>query len=344
MTVTVQSNTWNWDKVRSFAIEHKPWKIMNNSHKGIDKREVMNFLYFITTSNAIAFDFLNEKDFSNAIINRSTEFYSNHFDKCQKLLTTPGLKDFFDDKNNHITSKYRGCGHVDAGPRNLLKDNLNELCDIRNLIEKFNNKESLRLFRTMNIQAAIFLSDNQDKLRKLITNLFKNKSNQIELTEDERKLLDGLEKAQITNQTIMVNESKGQSKGLYGHYGDLFQASTYLQIPYESDDNKNCLVEFTLASGSHKLIFSPKVLALTGTHIKLEQTEVGKALASAYGGIATSNAHDGYNTGWLGLKHEGRGDFSFSVGNSISTKILLLMFVKKITICHYIYTEEKPWK
>ncbi len=62
----------------------------------------------------------------------------------------------------------------------------------------------------------------------------------------------------------------GQSKGLYGHYGDVFQASTYLTIP-GTEETKNCLVEFQLKNGAHILMFSPLVAALSGGHTDLRE-------------------------------------------------------------------------
>ncbi len=134
----------------------------------------------------------------------------------------------------------------------------------------------------------------------------------------------------------------GQSKGLYGHYGDVFQASTYLTIP-GTEETKNCLVEFQLKNGAHILMFSPLVAALSGGHTDLEKKPIGAALRAAYGGIAAANGNDGYVKGWLGIKHEARGDFSFSVGNNISTKLLFLLFVERIIIHPYSPPAKKPW-
>jgi hypothetical protein len=350
--IIVDGKKWDFAKVQGAAESKKIWGPMQ-----VDRALVMKFLYFASSTPTLTFTFGDEKEFINNvsafITERNASDMGTNWSPSQQLLTTDGMARHFADPEvkKLITARISGGGGVSAPFRNFLDKGKNqaELKAIAALLSDVGTKvtrdDTLRLFRTMNVNAAGFLKSNLTALKNLALDIAEGKK--AELSDTDRNLLNGQEvhtdNEDNDDKTQQKDEQNGQSKGLYGHYGDVFQASTYLHIP--SDKNsRNSLVEFTLRPGAHILLFSPLVATLSGLNVDLKKDKIADVLLQAYGGYTSRNGFDGYVRGWLGIKHEARGDFSLSVGSNYSTKLLLMLLVDDVVIHSYDYTDSTPWK
>src|SRR5690606_33577983 len=100
---------------------------------------------------------------------------------------------------------------------------------------------------------------------------------------------------------------------------------------------ENVMVRFVLKRGAERLLFSPMFTAVRDKSASLKHRDVcneklAGLISSIYGGVLPTNSSDAYVAGYLGLKHEARGDFSVAVGKSNHTLVLFLALVDRIEV------------
>ncbi|GLZ78495.1 hypothetical protein Afil01_33020 [Actinorhabdospora filicis] len=145
------------------------------------------------------------------------------------------------------------------------------------------------------------------------------------------------------------DESQVGTMPISGHLGGMDQSYSYykthhdayyLQTPGNGRRDPAGrpdvrVLEFTLKPGAHRLLFSPRFMALTGAAGSAERTP--GALRKIYGHKAppehfqTAPAAEGNLPGYVGMKLESRADFSLAVGNDTAvTQLLFQLFVQDV--------------
>lgn len=122
---------------------------------------------------------------------------------------------------------------------------------------------------------------------------------------------------------------KGDPPGIIpigAHLGDEGQASGYGGRPGET------VVKITLKPGAHKVLFDPNYIAVQA---KGNPTAViNQVVKGQNGGQGPARASDGEGAkpGWIGLKSESDGQFSFSLGKGDPSRLLFQQFVGTVEI------------
>jgi hypothetical protein len=116
---------------------------------------------------------------------------------------------------------------------------------------------------------------------------------------------------------------------LQGHFGDLFQALTYNR---EVKGGDNVLVGFKIKNGAELVMYSPLVMVLTGEHKNVSDYAIAKAMLSVFGSVNQGRGADGIVKGYLSLKHEARGDFSFGLAKDKMSIVLFCLLVSDAKI------------
>ncbi|MFD8823076.1 DUF4157 domain-containing protein [Streptomyces sp. NPDC059605] len=110
-----------------------------------------------------------------------------------------------------------------------------------------------------------------------------------------------------------------------GHLGDAAQARTY------SKGDDEVLVKFTLKPGAHELLFGPDYMAVAGT----SAGRAPQALRNIHGPdrpMPEGSQGEGSLGGYIGMKQEKKGDFSFSLGENEASQLLFQHFIKRVEI------------
>lgn len=159
------------------------------------------------------------------------------------------------------------------------------------------SKSRLRIYRGMNTEEA-----------SKILKMFGERSSLV-----EAQLLGGTMKpADLRKQDglLLIN----------GHLGDKAQANKYAQ------GNDSVLLEFVLKPGAHLLLFSQELMALAPAG-----KGTGAFLVELFGDFRMGTQNEGNLTGYVGLKSEVKGDFSFTVMND-ATRLLFQLLVETINV------------
>ncbi|WP_157662060.1 hypothetical protein [Burkholderia ubonensis] len=111
-----------------------------------------------------------------------------------------------------------------------------------------------------------------------------------------------------------------------GHVGDYNQAKTYGSKPGEK------VVEITLKPGAEELLYSPDYMAL------VRRGKGANASLASFEKLSTrkifpqGSGSEGNLPGYIGMKPEGRGDYSLAMGESDPTHLMFQMFVDDIRV------------
>jgi hypothetical protein len=197
---------------------------------------------------------------------------------------------------------------------------------------KRSKKGNLWIFRSMSLASAQYLERNFNRLkhkaRVIATGLAEAKevATQRGISIEQRvgEILETLE--ELRNSDL--------EHALHGHFGDLFQALTYHT---SEGERENVLVGFKVAHGAELVMFSPLVMCLAGEHVDLSGEKEGKdalpivkALLEVFGRVNKGGGSDGILKGYLSVKHELRGDFSFGLANDPMSFVPFLWLISDV--------------
>lgn len=116
---------------------------------------------------------------------------------------------------------------------------------------------------------------------------------------------------------------------IYGHFGDHDQAKNYAHNPY--------MIRIGLNQNMFNYLFSSKVLALTNSVTHKGKIGCSLAYSPNFSGNDISiwqraEESQGWLEGYIGIKSEQKGPFSFAVNKSGSSRLLLQMLANSMRI------------
>jgi hypothetical protein len=123
-----------------------------------------------------------------------------------------------------------------------------------------------------------------------------------------------------------LNESGGIIP-IGAHLGDEDQAGSYVD-PKRPGQQK--IIKITLKPGANEVLFNPKYTAVAqGKNTAI----INQAIVNKYGsGPVKASAAEGTKAGYIGLKSEERGFFSFSLGSNQPSRLLFQQFIDSVEI------------
>jgi hypothetical protein len=141
--------------------------------------------------------------------------------------------------------------------------------------------------------------------------------------ETEKKL-----KEKTLTQEALQDSSHTNKVGIMpikNHLGGIEQAGGYGQ---ESDE---VVMEFTLKSGAHEIMFNPNYMAVAPAG-KDATSALAAHLESKGKTLPTGSKNEGALAGRIGIKSEKKGPFSLSLGESGASRLLFQLLVESIRI------------
>jgi hypothetical protein len=177
-------------------------------------------------------------------------------------------------------------------------------------------KGNLWIFRTMSQASADYLNFNFARLLPAARQVVP-------------QIVAGAPQAAVTLRSATLFSAPDLEHALHGHFGDLFQAITYNR---RSQGGDNVLVGFKIKEGAELVMYSPLVMVLTGSHTDMAKYKIVQAMQETFGGVNQGTGADGILKGYLSVKHEARGDFSFGLSANPASIVLFCLLVSDFQI------------
>jgi hypothetical protein len=288
---------------------------------------IPNLIYFMTESGAV-FNFENEGQLK-------TELISEYIDEHMKGLSSFQSLAHDDRGATFIRKNFNATGYlkwrdnqvqavsarnltIDSGAQDLGRINL-LLNDPSKELPQYMTKRpegNLWIFRTMSKRSAQFMNYNFDTLRtqaRIVAPM----------------IVAGNPQAAAILQDQHLFSAPDIEFALNGHFGDLFQALTYND---GVDGGDKILVGFKIKTGAELVMYSPLVMVLTGEHVDATGYAIAQAMLEKFGRVNQGSGADGIVRGYLSIKHEARGDFSFGLSKDPASIVLFCLLISDFQI------------
>jgi hypothetical protein len=288
---------------------------------------------FLSENHYALFKFENEIQLKQDL---RDNYLDEHLEDCnqfQRLTHDVRGAEFMRENFPHFNLGPVKKGVCEVKPRDLRADWRPIFQMITAFLETGPSKEvynrptgNLWVFRTMYLSAAQYLARNFVQLKKAA-----DEAVRMILNNETEKL------ERFLHNTFDTQENRLMLwNALAGHYGDLIQALTYSR---ETDESKpKILVGFEIKENAELLLFHPYLVCIAGQHVDMANTSVGKnyeiikVMMDKFGCVNTATGSDGILAGWLSLKHELKGDFSFGLASTAMSYVLFLLLVSRMKL------------
>jgi hypothetical protein len=291
-------------------------------------RFVPNLVHFMTIGTAREFRFDDEDQLKSELTSQYIDEHMAGLGEFQRL-THDARGAQFITQHFKANKKVKSTGNPiqDVLARDLDRDSgAKELNTIFTLLDQPQKnfpdymdkrpKGNLWIFRTMSQASADHLYHNFNKLltgTRAVVPLIATQAPQ----------------AAQTLRDVTLFSAPDLEHALNGHFGDLFQAITYNR---RSQGGDNVLVGFKIKEGAELVMYSPLVMVLTGVHKDMAKYKIAEAMQQTFGVVNQGNGSDGIVKGYLSVKHEARGDFSFGLSANPASIVLFCLLVSEFQI------------
>ncbi len=323
----VGHDEWGQERLAKFVVDIKLAGYLKDA--GRDKF-IPNLVHFMTEGSAAQFMFANEDELRMDLISLYVDEHMKGLSEFQRLTHDERgaifVQDYFEATgylkwaDNQIQNVAPRDFDRDAGAKADLKKIITLLNDPANEFPLYMNKrpkgKNLWLFRTMSKQSASYIYYNFEKLLK-----------QAKIVA--QMIVDGNPAAANILKDKTLFSAPDIEYALNGHFGDLFQALTYNTKVNGGD---NVLVGFKIKNGAELVLYSPLVMVMAGSHVDVSGYAIAKAMLSKFGRVNEGSGSDGIVKGYLSLKHELRGDFSFGLSQDPASIVLFCLLVSDYQI------------